>query len=95
MLEADNSEFYELNATMRKATGLGSKRGSRKKHAPPNNDGGAREPREERPYVAPPTEQPPPEMIPIHRRKPTAEEAALTSKNYRLAKELVRRTYCF
>jgi hypothetical protein len=79
---------------MRKATGLGSKRGSRKKQAPPN-DGGAREPREERPYVAPPIEQPPPELTPIHRRKPTAEEAGLTSKNYRMAKELVSRTYCF
>jgi hypothetical protein len=55
-----------------------------KKQAPPN--GGPVEPQEERPFVAsPPEEHPPPGMT-----MPSPEEAALTSKNYRLAKALVR-----
>lgn len=78
---------------MRKATAGLTKRGSRKKQPPAN--GGPVEPNEERPYVVPLVEQAAPEMIQHHqvvnRRKPSAEEAALTTKNYRLAKELVRK----
>ena len=57
------------------------------------------EPNEERPYVVPLAEQAAPEMIQHHqvvnRRKPSVEEAALTTKNYRLAKELVRQVDFF
>ena len=74
---------------MRKAAGL-TKRGSRKKQPAPNGAGPA-EPKDERPsYSAVVVEQPPPEMMMPRRRQPTVEEQALTQKNYRLAKELVR-----
>jgi hypothetical protein len=65
------------------------KRDSYKKQAPPN--GGPVGPHEvpfvaAPPVAAPPEEHPPPEMMMM----PSPEEAALTSKNYRLAKALVR-----
>jgi hypothetical protein len=76
---------------MRKAAGLGGIRGSRKKQQPADTP----EPKENRPNVVSssiPMEpfHPPPMEMQQHRRKPTSEETALTSKNYRLAKELVR-----
>ena len=63
---------------MRKATVL--KRGSRKKQP---NGSSVQEPNDERPV--PPLEAPVPK-----KRQPSEDEIALTSKNYRLAKELVR-----
>ena len=81
---------------MKAAAGL--KRGSRKKQ---NNHNGVvvaqeqREEREQRPgrQVEVPTHEVAHHQHHHRRSKPTIEEAALTSKNYRLAKELVRR--CF
>lgn len=76
---------------MRKAASLGGIRGSRKKQQPPAPP----EPKENRPHVVsnniPMEPSYPPAMeMQQHRKKPTSEETALTSKNYRLAKELVR-----
>lgn len=79
---------------MMKATVL--KRGSRKKPVPSSN-GGANaspaEPKVERqPHRTAPIEQKPaPEMMNPRRKQPTVEEISLTNKNYRLAKELVRK----
>jgi hypothetical protein len=91
--------LQSLSITMMKAAGI--KRGSRKKQQAQSNSGNAttRELKEERPYVPPPVQQQPQQPSPQavmqqqqpHRRKSTSEEGALTNKNYRLAKELVRR----
>jgi hypothetical protein len=91
---------YKDTITMRKVSSGLVKRGSRKKQ----NFDAPIEPREEQPSPRPrpvqvqqpvPVEVPRQEMreLPSQRRKVTKDEADLTTKNYRLAKELVSRKY--
>lgn len=81
---------------MKKAASL-SKRGPRRKQTTRNGPTQAANEESANNDFQIDTPQPPPiemqQSQHYHRRKPSAEEAALTSKNYRLAKELVSRYF--